>query len=30
VLGAVAYGLSHWVTTRFVDPVERGPGPDVR
>jgi hypothetical protein len=30
LLGAAAYALAHWVTTRFVEPVERGPSHDVR
>jgi hypothetical protein len=30
VLGAAAYSLAHWVTTRFVDTSEAGPGHDVR
>lgn len=29
-LGAAAYVLAHWVTTRFVDVSEEGPGHDVR
>jgi hypothetical protein len=30
VISAGAYSLSQWVTTRFVEPVERGPDHDVR
>ena len=29
VTGA-AYAASHWLTTRFTEPLERAPGPDVR
>jgi hypothetical protein len=27
---AVSYAVAHWVTTRFVEPAEQGPGVDVR
>jgi hypothetical protein len=27
---AATYTLGHWVTTRFVEPTDPGPGPDVR
>lgn len=30
VLGAAAFSLAHWVSTRFVDTSEPGPGHDVR
>jgi hypothetical protein len=30
LISAGAYSLSQWVTTRFVEPVERGPDHDVR
>jgi hypothetical protein len=29
-LGAAAYVVAHWVTTRFVDVSQQGPGHDVR
>ena len=30
LLSAVCYSLARWVTTRFVQPYEKEPGPDVR
>ena len=30
LLAAAAYTLAHWVATRFVEPVQTSPGPDVR
>ena len=30
IVSAAAYLLSHWVTTTFVEPVEKGPGHDIR
>jgi hypothetical protein len=30
VVGAVAFAVAVWVTTRFVEQVDDGPGIDVR